>query len=185
MKGKRRTRQAKIRLLEGEKVRLRPVEIDDIPKLLEWDSDPEITRWAGKKFETKDDALNWHLRTSLQHRTYAIELFDGRLIGEIEIVDVSWRVKSGEVRVFIGDKHLWDRGLGEDAVRTLADALFNFTSMRELFLRVDQENVRALRCYQKVGFRAEARLKHEREDGSPRTLLLMKLGRPAEECAGA
>ena len=101
---------------------------------MEWDSDPEITRWAGKKFETKDDALNWHLRTSLQHRTYAIELFDGRLIGEIEIVDVSWRVKSGEVRVFIGDTLT---GAGEDAVRTW-QTRSSIPSMG-FFLRVTRE----------------------------------------------
>lgn len=174
----------KMQVLEGEKVRLRPVAEEDIPRLLEWDNDGEIVRWAGKKYESDEDARQWHLRTSLQRRTFAIELLDGRLIGEIEVLNISWRLRTGEVRIYIGEKGLWDRGLGEDAVKTLVAGLFAATTLQELFLRVDEQNGRAKRCYQKVGFRAEARLKHEWEPGSPRTLLLMRLRKPIE-AAGA
>lgn len=168
-------RRGKICVLQGEKVRLRPVQDEDIPKLVEWDNDKNIVRWAGKKFENREDAKEWHLKSTLQRRTYAIELLSGRLIGEIEVLNISWRLKTGEMRVYIGEKDLWDQGLGEDAVRTLTAGFFNLTALEELFLRVDEENFRARRCYEKAGFRVEGRLRHEREDGCPRTLLLMRL----------
>lgn len=165
----------KLRVLDGEKVRLRPVEDEDIPKLMEWENDADIVRWAGKKFQTVEDAREWHLRPTLQHRTFAIELLDGRLIGEIEVLNITWRTRTAEIRVFIGEKDLWDRGLGEDAVSTLVNAFFRATALQEIFLRVDQNNGRARRCYQKVGFRPEGRVTCRWEDGSRRTLVLMKL----------
>ncbi|HHY76258.1 MAG TPA: GNAT family N-acetyltransferase [Firmicutes bacterium] len=166
---------AKLRVLEGEKVRLRPVEDDDIPKLVEWENDADIVRWAGKQFDTVEDAREWHLKPTLQHRTFAIELLDGRLIGEIEVLNITWKTGTAEIRVFIGEKDLWNRGLGEDAVSTLVKAYFASTSLKEIFLRVDEENRRARRCYQKVGFRTEGRVTCRWEDGSRRTILLMKL----------
>lgn len=172
-----------MRILQGDKVRLRPIEEEDIPRLLEWDSDKEIVRWAGKKFENREDARRWHLTPSLQHRTFAVELLDGRLVGEIEVLNISWRSRSGEMRVCIGEKGLWDRGLGEDAVRTLVTGMFSATAMQELFLRVDAENVRARRCYQKVGFQPEARLTLAWDDDMPRTLLLMRI-KKTPRCAG-
>ncbi len=169
------SRSGKLRVLEGRKVRLRPVEDGDIPQLMEWEKDAEIIRWAGKKFESVKDARDWHLRSTLQHRTFAIELLDGQMIGEIELLNISWRLRTAEMRVYIGEKRLWDRGLGEDAVKTLVQGYFSTTALQEIFLRVDEDNARARRCYQKVGFKAEARLTAKWEDGSPRTLLLMKL----------
>lgn len=168
-------RGGKLRVLEGERVRLRPVEDRDIPQLMEWEKDADIVRWAGKKFETVEDARDWHLRPTLQHRTFAIELYDGRLIGEIEVLNITWKTGTAEMRVFIGEKDLWDRGLGEDAIHTLVNAYFTMTALQEVFLRVDEDNIRARRCYQKVGFKAEARLTAKWEDGSMRTLLLMRL----------
>jgi len=168
-------RAGKLRVLEGEKVRLRPVENEDIPRFLEWEKDAEIARWAGKKFDTVEDARDWHLRPSLQHRTFAIELLDGRLIGEIEVLNIVWKTGTAEIRVLIGEKDLWDRGLGEDAVSTLVNAYFRITALQEIFLRVDEDNGRAKRCYQKVGFKPEGKVTCKWEDGSPRTLLLMKL----------
>ena len=75
---------------------------------------------------------------------------------------------------FYREKDLWDR-LGEDAVSTLVNAYFRITALQEIFLRVDEDNGRAKRCYQKVGFKPEGKVTCKWEDGSPRTLLLMKL----------
>lgn len=169
------SRTGKLRVLEGEKIRLRPVEDEDIPKLMEWENDADIVRWAGKKFETVEDAREWHLRPTLQHRTFAIELLGGRLIGEIEVLNITWKIGTAEIRVIIGEKDLWDRGLGEDAVSTLVNACFSVTALQEIFLRVDQDNGRARRCYEKVGFKPEGRVTCTWEDGSPRTILLMRL----------
>ena len=145
-------------VLEGPRVRLRPAAEPDLPKLMEWDNDPEITRWAGKRFERHEEAREWYLSRANSRKTFVIEV-DGKVIGEIEIINISWRLHTGEMRIFIGDKSLWDRGLGEESVRVLVEGLFETTSLEEVFLRVNKANRRARRCYEKVGFRPEGRLR--------------------------
>jgi RimJ/RimL family protein N-acetyltransferase len=164
-------------------VRLRPVIEDDLPKLAEWDDDPEITRWAGKRFEQDEDAREWYLSGgNLQRRTFAIETRRDGLIGEIEVINISWRLHSAEIRILIGRKDLWDQGLGEESMRVLVHGLFQSTSLTEVFLRVDEGNRRARRCYAKVGFKPRGRV-HLRSD-KPSTLVLMKLDRRDLETPG-
>ncbi len=159
-------------------MRLRPTVESDLPRLLAWDSDPEITRWAGKRFLRDEEAREWYLcRPNLQRRTFAIDIGDDRPIGEIEIINISWRLHSAEMRIFIGDRGLWDHGLGEEAVRALVTGLFETTSLTELFLRVDEGNYRARRCYAKVGFKARGRVRLDWEPDKPSCLVLMTLTR--------
>jgi RimJ/RimL family protein N-acetyltransferase len=162
----------------GLRVRLRPVKEDDIEQLLKWDSDEEITRWTGKHFDNSEDARAWYLHNRHPfRRTMVIELDDGRPIGEVEVVNIAWRSGIAEIRVVIGDKSLWNRGLGRDAVYTFVRGLFQTTSLREIFLRVDSNNVRARRCYRKVGFRAQGRVWVPGESGAERSrcLILMSI----------
>lgn len=165
-------------MFTGSRVRLRAVQEEDLPCLVKWDNDPEITQWAGRRFEDYQDAREWYLsRRSLQRKTYAIETDDMGLIGEIEVMNISWRLRTAELRIFIGKKELWSQGLGEDSVRALMQGLFDTTSLEEVFLRVDEDNVRARRCYSKVGFRPKGRVQLRNDDDKPSTLLLMTLSR--------
>lgn len=178
--------QKKGRTFSGPRVRLRPVEEVDLPALIRWDNDPEITRWAGKRFEEDGDAREWFLaKNSLQRKTFAIDTVDFGLIGEIEVFNISWRLRKAELRVFIGVRNLWDRGLGEEAVRALTQGIFQTTSLEEVFLRVDDDNERAKRCYQKVGFRPKGRISLRDEVDRPSSLVLMTLTPRSLEVSGA
>lgn len=160
----------------GPRVKLRPVVEGDLPCLVKWDNDPEIIRWAGKRFEDDVDAREWYLsRKNLQRKTFAIEAEGAGLIGEIEIINISWRMHSAELRIFIGERDMWNHGLGEESVRALTRGLFDTTSLSEVFLRVDEGNERAKRCYLKVGFRPKARIRLGKGMDKPSTLLLMTL----------
>lgn len=165
-------------VLEGEKVRLRPVTEDDVAKLLEWDEDEEISRWAGKKFFCREEAKEWYLNPrQLERKTLAIEADGGKLIGEIELLNISWKLHTGELRVFIGDKEFWDKGFGTDAVYTFLKAVFETTSIEKVFLRVDEDNVRARRCYVKVGFVPTGRVRFGPDRNMPARLMLMEITR--------
>lgn len=169
------TRQTVIR---GSRVNLRPVRESDIQMLLRWDSDAEIVQWAGKKFKTEEEARDWYLSVHhLQKRSWIIETADGCAIGEVEVTNISWRLHTGEIRIVIGEKSMWNQGLGQDAIRTCIQGLFGSTSLNEVFLKVDRRNLRALRCYQKVGFRIEGRVKLNGDEDKPRSILLMRVAR--------
>lgn len=161
---------------EGNLVRLRPVNEKDLPKLIEWDENKEISRWVGKKFSCRAEAREWYLGTRrVDRKTFAIETHGGKLIGEIEVLNISWRLHTGEMRVFIGDKNYWDKGFGTDAVYTFVKGLFGNSALEKIFLRVDEDNFRARRCYQKVGFKAVGRIRFSSKRSVPSKLLLMEI----------
>jgi len=162
-------------------VRLRAVTEHDLAKLVEWDEDEEISRWAGKKFTCRAEAREWYLeKPPANKRTFAVETLDGKFIGEVEILNISWRLHTGELRVVIGEKEYWNQGIGTDTVLTFARWVFETYSIETIYLRVEKENFRARRCYAKVGFKPIGRLRFSPERnvsgvGVSAQLILMKI----------
>ncbi len=171
----------------GSRVGLRPVEENDIDKLIKWDSDEEIVRWTGKQFSDKEEAVSWYLhKHHLLRRSFIIELHEGISIGEIQLVNISWRLHSAEIRIAIGETRFWSKGFGQDAISALLRGLFRSTTLREIYLRVDDENARAKRCYFKIGFRAKGKVEvpiGEGRDGF-RRLILMTITQESFEMRG-
>ena len=55
--------------------------------------------------------------------------------------------------ILIGDKRFWNRGFGTDAVRLLLRFGFLTLGLNNIRLRVHAFNERAIRCYEKCGFK--------------------------------
>ncbi len=106
---------------------------------------------------------------------YAISTHSHLLIGHIELDHIAWRSGDAELRIRIGEKAYWDQGFGTDAVRTLVRHAFSALGLTRVYLRVFAANRRAIRCYEKVGFRKEGRLRRPGPDGGEVTLFLMRI----------
>ncbi|MEW6524876.1 MAG: GNAT family protein [Bacillota bacterium] len=145
----------------GSKVFLRSLHEGDLDAVRRWDDDEEIVLWAGKKFETPLESATW-LRDTMEHRgrwALAVMTTGGQLIGQIELDNITWRNGSAELKVCIGEKSFWDQGYGTDAVRTFLDYVLAHSNIQYIYLRVKSDNLRAIRCYEKCGFRKEGILR--------------------------
>lgn len=69
--------------------------------------------------------------------------------------------RSREFRIIIFDPEAVEKGVGTEATRLVADYFFRRLNGYKLWLGVNAENVRAVRCYQKAGFKEEGRLRDE------------------------
>lgn len=152
-------------MILGEKVRLRPIEQDDLPRFVEWFGDPDVRRHLGiylpfskaqeeRWFEDLQDRLERQETVAL-----AIETAEGIHIGSISLDDIDWRNRNAELGIAIGDKAHWDQGYGADAIRTLLGLAFDEMNLHRVFLRVHEANARGIRCYEKVGFQQEGILR--------------------------
>lgn len=148
-------------MIKGEKVRLRPIERADLPRFVEWFGDPEVRhhllvylpfslaqeeRWFESmlgRVERQESVL------------LAIETSDGVHIGNIGLHAINWKDRNAELGIVIGKKACWSQGYGTDAIRTMLGLAFREMNLHRVFLRVDVENARGIRCYEKVGFRKE------------------------------
>lgn len=152
-------------ILEGETVRLRPVEERDLPHFVRWLADPELTRWLaaiGEPPTLEDEYDWWHDRRSDPDSIlWAIETSDGHLVGTTEL-RLTLRAERAELGIAIHDKTQWGKGLGTEAARLVVDYAFEELDLNRVELTTDEENARAIRCYEKVGFVREGLLRRHR-----------------------
>ena len=153
-------------ILYGERLRLRRVERDDIKKYHEWVNDPEVTHGLALLFPmAMEDEERWYedsLNRDPRERPFAIEVKDGktwRLIGNCGIFNIEREAQAGEFGIMIGDKTVWNQGLGTEAVKLILRFGFGTLNLNRVFLRVYAENVRAQRAYEKAGFILEGTMR--------------------------
>ena len=181
-------------MIPGDKVRLRRPERADLPRFAAWLNDPEVRRHLAlvypQSVPLEERWLEDQLKLEPALQAFVIEA--ARIGGDAEWNPVGvigwhlidWRNRTGELGLVIGEKAVWNSGLGTDAVRTLVRWGFRELNLNRACLRVFADNAGAIRCYEKVGFQHEGRLRQDRyQDGQDLDTLVMGLLR--QELPGA
>lgn len=153
-------------MIYGELVRLRAITTADLPMLVEWRNDPEIKALLGGwSFPVSLEAeQEWFAKARQEQSTQrlAIEVLeDSRYVGNIGLYDINWKDRKAEYGILIGDKSAWGRGYGLDASNALLCYAFRELNLHRISLRVLAQHRRAIRLYEKIGFREEGRLRED------------------------
>jgi aminoglycoside 6'-N-acetyltransferase len=163
-------------VLEGAVVRLRAADRSDIPRLAEIRRTPEVHRhWRGgddmvaaveEDFAEIDDGVV----------AYVIELED-RVVGWIQWdAEDEPDYRHASIDIYV-DPAVHGRGVGTDALRTLARHIFTDHGHHRIEIDPAADNGAAIRCYTKVGFRPVGitRRSERGNDGTWHDGLLMDL----------
>src|SRR5215212_6290590 len=86
-------------------------------------------------------------------------LAEDKLIGELELDVVNWPGRDAFVALGIGETGYWSKGYGTDVMNVLLVFAFTEINLRRVSLGVFEYNPRAIRSYEKAGFRHEGRLR--------------------------
>lgn len=153
-------------MIYGKRVRLRGVERSDIPLFYEWLNDPEVTEGLSLYLPlSMDDEEKWFERVTHMEdheKPLAIELKDGdgwRLIGNSGFFHLEWTNRCAEFGIFIGNKTVWNKGFGTEAVELILKHGFETLNLHRIYLQVYSTNPRARRSYEKAGFVPEGILR--------------------------
>jgi len=160
-------------LLRGELVTLRPVTAADVPALLRILVTPEVARWWGGS--PPEEVLRADMASG--DVTVLVVEADGECAGLVEYHeenDPDYR--HAGIDIALGPA-FHGRGLGTDAVRTVARHLVHDRGHHRLTIDPAADNEVAIRCYAKVGFRPVGVMRrYERgPDGTFHDGLLMDL----------
>jgi aminoglycoside 6'-N-acetyltransferase len=152
---------------------LRPLEDGDLPVISElaagegvqpWWTDPSVDGVRAALAEAPDTS-SWTV------------MIDGEVAGAVSAFDVGWPVGSAMgLAIVLGDA--WqDHGFGPEALSVLISQLIASRGIRRFTVDPARANVRAIRAYESLGFRAigVARESEPAPGGTWRDCLLMDL----------
>jgi RimJ/RimL family protein N-acetyltransferase len=148
-------------MIYSEEIRLRSVEREDIPTFVRWFNDPEVRRYLAV-FEpmSKVKEERWfEARLSLENDfLFGIEVPVGdgwQLIGNVGLHRVDWVNSNCIFGIVIGEREFWGRGYGTQATRAALRFAFQTLNLHRVDLEAFAFNPRAIRAYEKAGFRLE------------------------------
>ncbi len=137
--------------LSGVLVRLRPWTPDDVDRLEAILAEPSVAQWWGLR-TGGSVAREWLESDEDGSLTFVIE-HEGQVIGSIQCSEEDEPdYRSAGIDLFLATE-AQGRGLGPDAIRTLARWLFDERGHHRLTIDPSAVNVRAIAAYSKVGFR--------------------------------
>ena len=144
-------------VLQGGRIRLRPLLSSDLRRCVKWFSDPQIIRFLGRNspvtmLEEERWFRDYERRTDEQ--IFAIEV-DGVHIGNIGLHKIDRVHRKAEVGIVIGEATFWSKGYGTEAMRTALRYAFGPLGLNKVSLDVLEYNDRAIRTYERLGFRPE------------------------------
>jgi RimJ/RimL family protein N-acetyltransferase len=146
------------RVIIGSKVRLREKKLSDVRNDYRWQSDPELARLdaapvlkASFPVYLLDYTQGIH-RPGPNRYPLAIESLEGKHIGNCTCYDINEDKGETQLGIMIGNRDYWDKGYGTDVVATMVNHIFLNTSLRRIYLKTLDWNLRAQKCFQNCGF---------------------------------
>ena len=135
--------------LRGERVLLRPLTAADVAAVAEIQAQPGVAHWWGPPDEAE---LRGKAAGSEECTAFAIEQ-DGELVGLIQYHEEDDPMyRHAGIDLFLSED-VHGRGLGTDALRTLALYLVRDRGHHRLVIDPAADNAAAIRAYEKAGFR--------------------------------
>lgn len=165
-------------MVTGNKVKLRAIQRSDIDLWLKWLNDEEVIRFLPARSApiTREFEEKFYEKTqkSDQDMILVIETLEGRPIGNVGLHSINHIFSNAEIGIAIGEKDCWNKGYGIEAMTLMTQLAFNRLNLHRVYLHVEAENISAVKCYEKIGYRHEGRLReHAYNNGRYVDLIVM------------
>lgn len=123
-------------------VSLRPANRQDVDQMFRWRNDPEIYQW----FRNQDEPLNWHdhvdwFQSRPDERTDLIIEYPSTPAGVVSLA------ADGDVGIYIGEKHLWGKGIASEALEKALQGRYG-----EFSAEIHVDNTASQKLFEKQGF---------------------------------
>jgi RimJ/RimL family protein N-acetyltransferase len=86
-----------------------------------------------------------------------VDIATDKLLGNVFFMDVDSIYRIAEAGIFIGDGDARGKGIGTQALKLLLSYGFDTLNLHSINLHVHADNLAAIRCYEKAGFKEYGR----------------------------
>ena len=79
------------------------------------------------------------------------------MIGSVSLEKIDWKDRNATLGIMIGEEEYRSKGYGTEAIRLILEYGFKYLNLQNIKLDLMEFNERALKCYQKCGFKEYGR----------------------------
>lgn len=136
----------------------RLLEMDDLPIILEWYNDEELHNIADvkpfKRYTIEELRKYWTEKLSRSYASYHVIVVEDEVIGRVGLKKKrNDDIYVMEYSILIGVSNLYSKGLGTEITNYFITKSFLDPDIQPVVLQVREDNKRAMRCYEKAGFK--------------------------------
>ena len=174
----------------GEKTVLRELRWEDLPDVRAWMTHGPTAALLGDRFVRPQtwEETEQYLRERVEGRAAGVHFAIAepeklRYLGEIALTGVDPVARKARLTLVLKPEEQ-GKGYGAEAVGLALEYAFRWMNLERVALSVQTDNPRAIRVYERAGFRLEGRLRREvYRDGRYVDVLMMGLLREEYEAA--
>jgi len=151
----------------GKKVYLRGFEKNDLTgNYFQWTNDSKVIYYLERGLkpnyiENLEEEYE-EIRKSNNDVVLAIvDKIKEIVIGVIELREINWISRKTEYRILIGEKDFWGKGYAVESTYLILNYAFNKLNLNKVFLGVNASNEKAVKLYDKMGFKREGVLRED------------------------
>lgn len=167
--------------IRGKRLNLRLITKEDIPTIIHWVNDGEVTQYLGLRTPMSYEKENeWveKLYKDDKNFVFGIETKEGELIGNMGLHGVDYPSGVGTTGAIIGNKDFWGQGYGTEAKMLLLHYAFDTLNLRKVCSQVFAFNERSINYSKKCGYREEGRMRqHQFRNGEYHDIVLLAVFR--------
>lgn len=122
-----------------------------LEKSWSWLNDPEIKEKTNTPDFSKKQQLEWYknIKSQKDYLVWGV-MFDNNPIGVCGLKNIS--DNDCEYWGYIGEKRYWGKGIGSEIIQLMINKAVEL-NLNYVWLKVKEENIPALKLYEKFGFR--------------------------------
>lgn len=163
-----------------EKIYLSPLLAKDSKTLFDWINERDLVVFnSGYKPTHEFNHLAWFESIVKKQDVFIFGIrrtANNQLIGSCQLYHVNFISRNAELQIRIAAMNDQGQGFGSDAIQLLLKFAFADINLNKVYLNVFSTNERAIKAYQKCGFRQEGELReHAFIDGEYLNIIVMAI----------
>lgn len=150
--------------LIGEKIYLRPLELEDTKFLSKGENNPLVRQSLFLALPISSTAGQERIEQYMKSKEVIVliivEKETNKPVGQTAFFRIDYVSRAAIFYLAILDPACWSKGFGQETTQLMVDYAFKTLNLNRIQLHVCAENMPAIKIYQRVGFIKEGVLRH-------------------------
>ena len=152
-------------MINGKKIGLRAVEMDDLESLRDWRNHPDFRRNFREHRELNmENQFNWFKSISSSKNDFMFAIVEhetSELVGACGLLYTNWIIRSADFSLYIGKElsYIDNGGIAEESANILIEYGFECLNLNKIWMELYEFDTCKLDFFSSLGFQTEGKLR--------------------------